>query len=289
MLSRLSLICLVAVAASSLGAAQSAPSAETLQKRQAFLHHLMPDATPAQIEAALGKPDTRRDGKPAYRMRRGVVTIEADKHGLKEVEHLDPGDGSMGDVYYRRRGPRPSAAVIARREKALSSDSVTNPSEWTDPSIGCSGTGDACAAYTIRDGYVVVQAMYWLMGATGPLASQAAKVTLHRHGRDTVVYRAWDNWDKLRPATATDAAVAQREAVLRRPAAEKPTRRDLGALGPCDGHWGSGVDYQVFWLPDGLLISAFGQPSRAHLSQPGADRQVGLKEWLAGKRPARKR
>ncbi len=286
MLSCTALLCLAVLAACPQAPAQSTPSQDVLRKRSDFFHHLMPDTTPQQIEAALGKPDTHRDGRPVYRLLMGEATVEVEDQQLRRVAECGGPHGGKPWELFCRFESRQSDAELARREQLLATAGAKRFVEQTRASLACSGIGPASVVYLIRGGYAAADMMFPLIASNGELGQQLARMTVHRRGKDTVVYRAWDEWDRLRPGTATSAAVAQRAAALAKWASLRDDAQRRQAFGAPDRDTGPYSGTAFYWVPDGLLVLSSRTPS--YLYQPGADNQVSLDEWIAGKRPTRR-
>jgi hypothetical protein len=263
--------------------AGASPQRPLLEARHAFFYHLKPLLTQQEVIAAVGRPDTRHEGKLAYRMSHGTVVLRFDRHGLREATHYDPGDGMW--IYLYDRNGWPSSREMARRAQLLSQRRFEGFSAWGKHDIRIHL--DPAVTYVLKDGYIALQPLCPLAGASGPFADRIAWATVWRSGRSTVVYRLWDHWKQLRPADMTDEALARRVDVLRRYG--KTTDGNLlKELGPWDSEMGSGVSSFLYWIPDGLITIGPLETTGRHLylEQPGADRQVDFKSWLDGGRPA---
>ena len=269
------------------------PSDRALAARHEFFYHLKPETTLAMVLAAVGRPDSRRGNRLAYRMRHGTVVLTFDVHGIVSANHLNPGDGT--EVFlYRRWGRWPGAADLDRRERLLSERKFTAlDKEWGDESHGAFIVTYCIKGHTfiIRGGYVTIEPLCMLAGAKGSLANRIAKVTVCRSGTPKVIYRAWDEWQSLRPPRLTEVALDQRISTLRKLGHAMERSAAIKSLGEPDAEMGSGFLYFLYWMPDGLVTirdSARGPLGACEvtLEQPGAEKQVRFEDWLVGARPS---
>ncbi|MGD0113629.1 MAG: hypothetical protein ABSD48_17360, partial [Armatimonadota bacterium] len=185
------------------------------------------------------------------------------------------------------------AAGLDRRERLLSARRFAAlDKERGDESHGAvigtySIEGDT---FIIRGGYVTIEPLCVLAGAKGRLANRIAKVTVCRSGRPKVIYRAWDEWQSLRPSGLTEVALDQRISTLRKLGQPMARSAAIKSLGEPDGEMGSGVGYFLYWIPDGLVTFRYTDQgplgaSEVSLRQPGAEEQVRFEDWLVGARP----
>lgn len=278
------LIAVIPGAGSAATKTQAKPSEKILQLRERVFYHLEPRVTKAQIERAVGKPDTEYVGRPSYRMRRGAVTLGYENGGLVFAHHYfkPNGEGFNRSLYWRMR-PTPPTSVLDRRDRWIATRQFDTLSRWGFGEISAFGTRGF--VYLLHDGYLAIERLDQsaTAGASGWLNNRLAKVTLRRNGRITVLYRASDEWSKFRPARLSDSAVARRESALRKYRSAITDPKNLPKLGMPDGKVGSGIVRSLYWLRDGLLlvVPAGGAFKRGdvRLWQPGAERQTSFDQW----------
>lgn len=257
--------------------------------REQFFHHLTPDMDRDKIEKAVGKPDITYRGQRAYQMQKGAVVLRFESGQLIECRHLDPAGGGEWQSTYYRMGGVPSRAVLVRRDALLRQRRFDHLSRWGLGDVRADNLGGV--AYLLNAGYLVLEAM--AHGSSGVFSDRIAKATLHQHGRATVFFRAFDRWGDLRPKGLTRRELDRRERVLARYGRAVTQETPLHEIGKADDRMGSGLDYRLYYLREGLLIiiPAHGlsrkDPGFARLWQPGALRQSSLEEWLLRKRPGR--
>jgi hypothetical protein len=257
---------------------------EALAGREAFFHALVPGVTEEAIVAAVGITDTEQDGKPAYRMPRGTVVVGVDLGRVTSCIHYLPGCCQSTALYHAPPllPPRDKDRALPAIEERIATRAFAGAVDLGPGYTTSRHPGARC--YLLRDGYLAVEKVAPLFGASGAFEHLIARATVFRGPsfEPEVVWRLADHWPEARPAALADAELDRREAVLRRHRAGIPDGSLRAMLGEPDGRMGSGVPYGLYYLRDGLLTIVLldGWTGSVELSQPGADRQTTVEEWL---------
>ena len=126
--------------------------------------------------------------------------------------------------------------------------------------------------YQVDDSFLIIEPILVWGGGGGFFADKTAKVTLldtKRH--ETVLYRAIDNWQNLRPPQLDDGKLEERtELIVALEEQDSGTKIKREILGPPDSSMGSGIPYVVYYLKDSLAIGVdWGEICFVSIARPG--------------------
>ena len=102
-----------------------------------------------------------------------------------------------------------------------------------------------------------------LLDGQGFFAGKTARVILLDDGRkETVLYRAIDNWNALKPPGVDDNKLKERARLVKELPMKYPDRKFniVNVLGPPDSTFGSGIPYVAYYLEDGLVVGVNMEP-----------------------------
>ena len=207
---------------------------------------------------------------------------------LVQCRHHDPGEGAIWSEVYRAWGGRCDAHHLAEREHYLAHRAFSVLPRFSGPRVRTRRYEGVC--YEVGDSYLVIEAILGMLGESGSFVGKAAKVTLvERDGTEEVLYRAIDSWPDLKPASLPSAVAASRSERLRamgRAVIGKPVD---SVFGKHDALMGSGVDYRLYYMTDGLAVVSVGADptrkakagiiTRVWVSRPG-EAYYSLDKWL---------
>ena len=177
-------------------------SSQQSEVRKTYFYSLEPGVTQEQIITAVGVPDTAYEGKSAYQMDQGAVTLSFAGNILISCQHHRPDAATLfSDLYTLRKSKGraiPTKEEYERREQLLKQDAFYDSERWEGPSI--STRRYAGTAYLLQNGYVVLETPVVLRGR-----SYASRVVRYRRGQQSeVLWRLYDHWAKVRPGNLTD-------------------------------------------------------------------------------------
>jgi hypothetical protein len=239
-----------------------------------YFYNLKPGVTMDDVVAAVGKPDAEIDGKPIYRLSRGQIELILDGKAVLRCTHVDPGEGAVSRFLYRSAEPHgPSEEEIIQREGLLSKRRFMDIREWGNKCVSRLGRG---SVFLLKDGYVEIDSTSRLLGNMGAFAHTVSRATVYRRGKAEVVWRLFEHWDQVCPKGVNEKVLLTREAALKKYGASD-TNSLLKVLGEPDGRMGSGIDYQQFYIHDGLITIS---GKNIMFEQPGMDKQTSFQEWL---------
>jgi hypothetical protein len=96
---------------------------------------------------------------------------------------------------------------------------------------------------------------------------------------------AADHWEALRPPGILDGEVKSRSLKLKEAGQHVLNLKVADIFGKSDSSMGCGLDYQLFYLEDGLAIVCCDHPGmtigRIRIEKPGLTKLT-LNEWLGG-------
>lgn len=241
-----------------------------------YFRNLKPGVTMDDVVAAVGKPDAEIDGKPIYRLSRGHIELILDGKAVVRCTHIKPAEGTAAEYLYQSEEPHgPSEEESIQRERLLSKRCFVDIREWGKKYVWTSLYGRSYI-FLLKDGYIVIEPTSPLLGNMGAFAHAVSRATVYRGDKAKVIWRLFEHWDQVCPKGVNEKVLLTREAALRKYGASD-TNSLLKVFGEPDGRMGSGIDYQQFYIHDGLITIS---GNNIRLEQPGMGKQISFQEWL---------
>lgn len=240
--------------------------------RKAFFYSLRPGIQRAEIILQLGVPDRLNSERSFYQLQQGEVGLLYLSNGyLKSATHFAPSSAVVSRSLYFLRGEDPlSQTQLRNRSRALQEQDFYGSFQWQEEPSVSTQNHPGGRAYLLSEGYAVLE-FFW----------GVSKATIYGSKEPGVVYRAFEHWSAHRPAELTDEELHRRSRLLQRPAAELMQARISESWGKADKRRGSGRDFRLYYLTEGVLqlVSNQDRILEMKLIQPGKDVDLPLASW----------
>jgi len=173
---------------------------------------------------------------------------------MRAIHRMDLKHPATRQIYTRLE--RADADLARCREFLQAGNFITLPSPPFDTtSVRTARYEGIC--YEVDGRYLMIEPI--LYHNSGFFLDKAARVLLvNERGEETVLYRAIDHWEALRPPGVTIEQARERENKLRQLGNSAIGLRIGELFGPHDSRMGSGRDMRVYYLPTGLAILGVG-------------------------------
>lgn len=248
---------------------------------------LRPGVTRSDVLKLAGKPSSSGSDIDTYTQAKGRIECKYEKASLRSVIYYDTPDGAVAWTLYSTDGESKESDLERRRAYLKAANFKVMP-EFSGKKIYTHkyrGT-----SYELDDGFIVVEPIIDLLGGRGFFADKTARVLwLNHDGQEKVLYRAADHWGALKPPGLPDNEVQKRIVRLKNAASRLLHMNVTNVLGQSDSVMGSGIDYRLFYLEDGLaVVSCAGGNAIESISvlKPGLT-NLSLDEWLKAVPPRR--
>jgi hypothetical protein len=251
---------------------------------------LRPGITRSEILKLAGTPSKSRGTVDVYTKQGGVIECAYDKQGLREAIYYNTPDGAAAETLYDTYGDLKDGDLEQRRAYLKAGKFAVMPnfpgrSIYTRKYPAVCRSNDSGACYELDGGFIVVEPIIVLLGGYGFFADKAARVLwLKPDGTETVLYRAADHWRDLKPPQLPENEVKKRQMKLKQVGDNLLKMGVQDIFGESDSRMGSGVDYRLFYLQDGLAILSCDGPhesiDRISILKPGLT-NLTLNEWLS--------
>ncbi|MFM8360927.1 MAG: hypothetical protein ACKOET_20435 [Verrucomicrobiota bacterium] len=240
--------------------------------------------TRPEIRALAGPPASADGETETYPRDSGRLVLRYAADRLVSAILQAGGEAGASTVFYSTSGswPRKGPDLKPRREYLEKAQFAVLP-RWAGPRVWTHKYRGTC--YEVDGRFVVVEPILDLLGARGYFEDKAARVLLVKaDGSEELLYRAADQWGRLRPPGLSFEEVRRRRTRLRE-VGEGLVGRPVGELlGPGDSQMGSGVSYQVYYLEDALMVVQCTEPRdrvrAVRLVLPGLT-NLTYPQWLA--------
>lgn len=246
---------------------------------------LRPGVTRPEIRALAGPPASTDAETETYRRDSGRLVLRYAADRLVSAILQAGGEAGASTVFYSTSGswtrkgpdPKPRREYLEKGQFAVL-PRFDGPRVWTHKYHRGAG-------YEVDGRFLVVEPILDLLGARGYFEDKAARVLLVKaDGSEEVLYRAADQWGRLRPPGLSFEEVRRRRTRLRE-VGESLVGRPVGELlGPGDSQMGSGVSHQVYYLEDALMVVQCSEPRdrvrAVRMVLPGLT-NLAYPEWLA--------
>jgi hypothetical protein len=250
----------------------------SLEGSEAWYQTLVPGVTRDDVHKMAGLPNASVGDQDRYKMTQGYIIVQYQDETVVDCKYFQPPGGAIDESLYFTFGGVLTEQQSMRRRAYLTGHDFTIVPVFEGSAIRTSGESGIC--YPIDGRYVIVEPIVSLMGGIGFFTEKAAKVTVFERttGKRTILYRAIDHWESLRPPQLVKVDSDTRLIKLRALGQDLSFKSIARALGPADSEMGSGIDYDLYYLPVGLLITTDG--AEAILDRPG-ESWVTLHAWLS--------
>jgi hypothetical protein len=243
--------------------------------------NLRPGITRAEVQKMGGAP-SRSDAKTDdFVQAKGHIKCIYENDVLRSAIYYGGQDGAVSDTLYMVDGTTSEvdkshlkAFLDAGKFRVI--PSLAGRKVYTHKYDG--------VCYELDGGFVVIEPIIQLMGANGFFADKAARVLwLKPDQTETVLYRASDHWNDLKPPGLTQSEVESRSSKLTKAGNQLFKLKVVDVLGQSDSSMGSGIDYQLFYLDDALAIVTLdfssGKVASICFLKPGSS-TLTLQDWL---------
>ncbi len=244
---------------------------------------LRPGITHAEILKLAGTP-SKSDGKvDTYTQAKGRIECTYEGDVLQSAVFFDTPDGAVSWTLYTTEGEAKDSDFGLRRAYVKAGSLAILPT-FSGRKIFTNKYSGTC--YAVDGGFIVVEPIISLLGGVGFFADKAAQVLwLKPDGTETVLYRAIDHWEALKPPELPESQVKKRTMKLKE-AGDRVFKMNLTTvLGQSDSEMGSGIDYKLFYLEDGLAVVTCDFPNGTiksmSIMRPGLPNSS-FSEWLNG-------
>jgi len=236
-----------------------------------WYRQIPPGATREVVHHLGGLPGASDGAEETYRLSQGYLRLRYRDHMLISCDHMDPGGGALSKSVYWRWGDE-DPGPLAERTAFIEAGRFERIPGFSGPTIRTAAEQGVC--YPVGDRVLIVEPIVTLLGGIGPFTDKAARVTLvGRDGTRTVLYRASEHWERLRPPALSPAEVGARTDRLKAIGERAAAKVVMETLGKPDGQMGSGDNYSLYYVSEGLLVCS--EPGdRWWIERPGADATV---------------
>jgi hypothetical protein len=255
---------------------------------------LRPGITRSEILKLAGTPSESRGTVDIYTKQGGRIECAYGEDGLRRAIYYNTPDGAAAWTLYDTYGDPKYNDLEQRRAYLKAGNFAVIPnfpgrSIYTQKYPAICWSNDSGACYEVDGGFIVVEPIIDLGGGCGFFADKAARVLwLKPDGTETVLYRAADHWKDLKPPLLPENQVKNRQIKLKQAGDHVLKMSITSIFGESDSQMGSGVDYRLFYLEDGLAIltsdGANGTIKSISILKPGIT-NLTLSEWLSGSQP----
>ncbi len=262
----------------------------TFGHAQNWYESLWPGITRTEIHNIAGRPSRSTPTVDVYLQSKGRIECTYEGSNLVKATYFDTPDGAESADYYE---VQKGSGHLNNDERSLY---LKRKDFFKLPQFGGSFVSTRKykgQCFKIDDGYLVVEPMMYLLGSGGYFVDKIGVARwIGSDHKETIVYRASDHWDRLRPPDVSESDVKSRETRLLaagdrsigmkigdlfgspggkrvysiqnapycRGITDFPEsdyiRQTLGICNErqCDGFGGSGIFREFFYLDDGLAV-----------------------------------
>lgn len=249
---------------------------------------LRPGVTRREVLIVAGPPTSSVADEDTYQQAQGYILCRYRGDVMEQATYYEPpGGGISAGLYWT--GDEAKAIDVEARRAYLKGGKFAVLPKFGGTFVRTSRYDGLC--YEVDGQFIVVEPIIPLMGGTGCFADKAARVLLiGPDGSERVLYRAADHWAELRPPGVSEGEVILRTTLLKAAGVHLLDAPVPESFGAGDSTMGSGVDYRLYYLRDGLLTAVRDYSSRKivadEIVRPGLGKFT-VEEWLAGDEPAR--
>ena len=223
-----------------------------------WYENLAPGISRNEIIEIAGEPTSKSKSSDKYVLLQGHLEIKYRDGVLSDCTHYNPGEGAVSQSLYSSWGGNLTADHTKERQAYLEKGNYLVLPRFKGPQIRTFRYDGIC--YELRDGFLVVEPIIQLMGGSGYFHDKTAKITqIDSAGNPKILYQASSDWKKLKPPKIQSEQIELRTNKLYRlgkDCIEKPLDEVFGRE---DSRMGSGMDYRLFYLEDGLaFVAVFG-------------------------------
>ncbi len=213
---------------------------------------LRPGITRAEILGLAGAPSLSQGWVDTYNRAQGRIQCVYEGDILQSAVYYNPPGGAISWTVYDTDGELKESDLQLRRVYLKKGRFALLPS-FSGRRLYTNKYHGAC--YEVDGGFIVIEPVIDLGGGAGFFADKVARVLwLKSDGTETILYRASDHWKDLKPPGLLMTDVRSREVKLREAGDHLFMLTLTNILGEGDSFMGSGVDYRLFYLEDGLAV-----------------------------------
>ncbi len=171
--------------------------------------------TRGDVHKMAGAPNAPGVDEDRYDLSQRHIVVQYHGDAVVDCTYFQPPGGGISESLYFSFGGEITEPQLIRRRLYLAGHDFAVLPNFDGPAIRTSGESGIC--YPIEHFYIVVEPIVQLMGGMGFFTDKAAMVSVFdcSTGKRTVVYRAIEHWDSLRPPQLSKADADARLVKLR--------------------------------------------------------------------------